>query len=111
MSFCPKCGAFLKLVHRSATSLRCEKCGFKAKLQQNNVLNHKPKLANCPNEIAVIDKKESGLRTFPVVRIICPACGETESEIWTVAVGSEGTTASLTFFRCTACGHTRRETE
>ena len=40
----------------------------------------------------MIDKKESGLRTFPVVRVICPACGKTESETWTVAVGSEGTT-------------------
>jgi len=112
MSFCPKCGKILKLVHKSAPSLQCPKCGYKAKFTPDSISGNKPKKVNRSlNEIAVIDKEASRLRTFPNVGVICPACGKAGSETWTIAVGSEGTTSALTFFRCTSCGHTRREAE
>lgn len=113
MRFCPKCGAILEIVHRSRALLQCRKCGYKTQLQQNvSAKNKKPHSYDSGlNEVAVVGREELKLRTFPVVRVTCPKCGATESEVWTVAVGSEGTTSSFTFFRCTSCGHTRRETE
>lgn len=112
MRFCPKCGAILKIVHRSKASLQCRKCSYKTRLQQNVSVGKKAyNSISGINEVAVVGREESRLRTFPVVRVICPRCGATQSEVWTVAVGSEGTTSSFTFFRCTLCGYTRREAE
>jgi DNA-directed RNA polymerase subunit M/transcription elongation factor TFIIS len=61
-------------------------------------------------EIAVLNHKEANLRTLPVVSAVCSVCQNRTSETWTMAIGSEGTSA-VTFLRCTACGHTRREAE
>ena len=113
MRFCPQCGFRLEIVHRSRASLQCNKCGYKTQLEPN-VSNENKKPINSfssLNKVAVVGRKEAKLRTFPVVRVICPKCGAPKSEAWTVAVGSEGTTSSVTFFRCISCGHTRREAE
>jgi len=113
MKFCPKCGAILEIVHRSRASLQCKKCGYKTQLKQDvSVENKKSRsLISGLNKVVVVGRDESKLRTFPIVHVTCPKCGATKSEVWTVAVGSEGTTSSFTFFRCTSCGHTRRETK
>jgi DNA-directed RNA polymerase subunit M/transcription elongation factor TFIIS len=113
LDFCPECKTILKIVRRSLPTLQCPKCGYKAKFRPDNSLvgSKSNNVNRSKNEIAVIDKKELGLRTYPVVQSVCPECGMTESETWIVAVGSEGTTSSLTFFRCISCGYTRREAE
>jgi len=113
MKFCPECGFRLEIVHRSRASLQCNKCGYKTPLQQNFSVENKKShnSVSSLNKVAVVGREEAKLRTFPVVRGICPKCGAPKSEVWTVAVGSEGTTSSLTFFRCTSCGTTRREAE
>jgi DNA-directed RNA polymerase subunit M/transcription elongation factor TFIIS len=112
MDFCPKCGKLIKVVKKSLPALQCPKCGYKTNFKTDSILSFKPKAPNhSRNEIAVIDKKASGLRTFPTVGVICRACGKAGSETWTIAVGSEGTTSSLTFFKCTSCGYTKREAE
>jgi len=112
MKFCPKCGSLLELVHRSRAILKCRKCEFTDKPQQDDLLEKKKNQSHEQNlpEVAVLGKKETKLRTFPVVKSKCEKCGKNESESWTIEVGSQGT-SSITFFRCTSCGHTRRETE
>ncbi len=110
ISFCPKCKMLLRMVASNPSSLRCKKCGYHLKLGHHVVFGGKTPAANqrLP-EIAVIDKEKGNLHTFPIVTATCERCGKTESETWTVAVGSEGTTSALTFLRCTHCGFTRRE--
>jgi DNA-directed RNA polymerase subunit M/transcription elongation factor TFIIS len=112
MNFCPKCGKLLKVVRRSLPALQCPKCGYKTEFKSDNFLKPNLKITNHTiNEIAVIDNEASGLRTSPTIGVVCAACGKAGSETWTVAVGSEGTTSSFTFFKCTSCGFTRREAE
>lgn len=111
MTFCPKCEALLELVHGKSSEMYCRKCKYCAKVQQMRVREKRIKPSNIiPKEIAVLDLKNSLLRTFPAVHAICPECNNDTSETWTMAIGSEGTTG-VTFLRCTACGHTRREAE
>jgi DNA-directed RNA polymerase subunit M/transcription elongation factor TFIIS len=62
-----------------------------------------------PVEIAVIDKKMASLRQLPTIKMVCLKCGHAESETWTVEAADEVIHASVTFFRCTKCGATRRE--
>jgi DNA-directed RNA polymerase subunit M/transcription elongation factor TFIIS len=110
-SFCPRCGSFLKVeAKKGHPLLSCLKCGYNKPIGQNQVPKQNIRLRH-PSEIAVIDKKEeAALRTFPTVNVQCPVCGKNESETWTVAVGGETANSTVTFFRCTTCGHTRRET-
>ena|SRR3990170_8414785 len=110
MKFCPKCGAILTIIHQSRASLKCVKCGYTEKLQKN-AWTEKRTLHNDDRgvrEVAVLGREETKLRTFPVVNVKCERCGKNESESWAIEVGSQGT-SSITFFRCTSCGHTRRE--
>ena len=112
MDFCPECKTILKHAKNHLPALQCPKCGYKAKINPDSLPGCKSNNVNGRrNEIAVIDKKETRLRTYPVVKSVCPECGNAESETWIIAVGSEGTTSSLTFFRCISCGYTRREAE
>ena len=111
MDFCPNCKSILKVTGVSA-ALRCQKCGCQVEFNGKGGSDHK--LNNDireKNEIAVISRKESGLKTFPVVQFVCPECGKKVSETWTVAVGSEGRTSTLTFLRCISCGYTTRDTD
>ena len=111
MSFCPKCEALLELVRGKSTEIYCRKCKYRAKLERNRVLGTKIDVPDSARrEIAVLDLKDSTLRTFPAVHAICSECNNDTSETWTMAIGSEGT-GGVTFLRCTACGHTRREAE
>ena len=110
-SFCPKCEALLELAHGKSAEVYCRKCKYRAKVQQKRVLERKIDASNnIRREIAVLESEDSKLRTFPVVHAICSECNNDASETWTVAIGSEGTTG-VTFLRCAACGHTRREAE
>jgi transcription factor S len=109
LSFCPNCGKILKVLHKRKASLQCTKCGYKTEFKPDTVLSYKPKTVNHRfYEIALIDGKAAELRTLPTTKVICPECGKVGSETWTIPVGSDGT-SSLTFFRCTSCGNTRRE--
>jgi DNA-directed RNA polymerase subunit M/transcription elongation factor TFIIS len=61
-------------------------------------------------EIAVIDQsKEAMLRQLPTIHLVCEKCGNTESEIWNVEVADETIHSTITFFRCTKCKTTKRE--
>lgn len=61
-------------------------------------------------EIVVIDQsKEALLRQLPTIHIVCEICGNTQSETWTVEAADETIHSTITFFRCTKCKTTRRE--
>ena len=61
-------------------------------------------------EIVVIDQsKEAMLRQLPTIHLVCETCGNTESETWNVEAADETIHSTITFFRCTKCKTTRRE--
>jgi DNA-directed RNA polymerase subunit M/transcription elongation factor TFIIS len=109
MNFCPQCGALLEIVKKGAPSLRCPKCKFQKPLKQTEP-NQKISI-NCRKsaEIVVIDKNTALLRPLPAVNIVCSTCGHNESETWNVETADEIIHSTITFFRCTNCGKTRRE--
>jgi DNA-directed RNA polymerase subunit M/transcription elongation factor TFIIS len=109
MNFCPQCGGLLQVVKKGVPSLKCPKCKFQKPLgreeRKQKMSLHKIKSA----EIAVIDKKVASLRQMPIVKVVCLSCGHTESETWNVESANETIHSTITFFRCTNCGTTRRE--
>ena len=109
MKFCPECGALLQVV-KKAKMLKCSKCKFQETMEQEEI-GKKTNVIRCGKsaEIAVIDKKAASLRQLPTIKDVCQKCGHTESETWTVEAANETIHSSITFFRCTNCGHTRRE--
>jgi DNA-directed RNA polymerase subunit M/transcription elongation factor TFIIS len=108
MIFCPQCGALLQVAKKGSV-LRCPKCKYQKPLKQQETVLKTNIHSGKPIEIAVIDKKVASLRQQSTVRTVCPKCGYTESETWTVETANETIHASITFFRCTKCGATRRE--
>lgn len=109
MNFCPQCGGLLQIIKKGSPSLRCPKCKFQKPLKQGE---RKQKISvHCSKsaEIAVIDKKAALLRQMPIVNIVCLSCGHAESETWNVEAADETIHSTITFFRCTKCGATRRE--
>ena len=110
MNFYPQCGALLQIAKKGTATLKCPKCKYQQLLKQEEVNKkvniHHGKVA----EIAVIDKnKEAMLRQLPTIHVVCQTCGNTESEIWNVEAADETIHSTITFFRCTNCGTTRRE--
>jgi DNA-directed RNA polymerase subunit M/transcription elongation factor TFIIS len=109
MNFCPQCGALLQVVKKGAPSLRCPKCKYKKPLKQEEAKQKINVHHGKAVEIAVIDKKVALLRQLPTVNVVCLTCGKTESETWNVETADETIHSTVTFFRCTNCGTTRRE--
>jgi len=108
LRFCPTCKMLLRNTTSAPSTLRCKKCGYKTTLDHVVVFDSKHSNQNY-SEIAVIDQEKSSLRTHPLVQAVCEKCGKTESETWTVAVGSEGTVSAWVFLRCISCGFIKRE--
>lgn len=107
LNFCPNCNMLLRIIENCPASLRCKKCGYKTKLEKAIAID-KP-LHPYSDEIAVIDKEKADLHIHPIVQANCERCGKTESETWTVSVGSEGTVSAWIFLKCVHCGFIRRE--
>ena len=109
IDFCPQCGAMLQVFKKGTPSLRCLKCNFQKPLKQEETKKrikvHGGKLV----EIAVIDKNAASLRQLSTINMVCLTCGHTESETWNVETADEAIHSTITFFRCTNCGTTRRE--
>jgi DNA-directed RNA polymerase subunit M/transcription elongation factor TFIIS len=108
MNFCPNCGSLLQVTKKGTAYLKCPKCKYQTELNQQKI---KTSNVTCgkSKEITVIDKKTAALKQLPTVNVICQACGHTESETWQVETANETIHATVTFFRCTKCGATRRE--
>ena len=108
MKFCPECGALLEIV-KKGTTLKCPRCKYQKALNQEKIKQRINVPCGKSAEIAVIDKKAASLRQHPTVKVVCQTCGHTKSETWTVETANETIHSTITFFRCTKCGTTRRE--
>ncbi len=109
MDFCPNCGSLLQVTKKGTNGgLRCPKCKYQTELNQQKVKTNNVACGKA-KEIAVIDKKTASLRQLSTVNAVCQTCGHTESETWQVEAANETIHSTVTFFRCTKCGATRRE--
>lgn len=54
-------------------------------------------------------QKTALLRSLPTINVVCQTCGNTKSETWNVEAADEIIHSTITFFRCTKCGTTIRE--
>jgi DNA-directed RNA polymerase subunit M/transcription elongation factor TFIIS len=109
MKFCPQCGGLLQVVKKGTPSLRCPKCKYQKPLEQEDTKQKVKVHCGKSIEIAVIDKKAASLRQLSTVNVVCQTCGHTESETWNVEAADETIHSTITFFRCTNCGATKRE--
>jgi DNA-directed RNA polymerase subunit M/transcription elongation factor TFIIS len=110
MDFCPKCGSILQTAKKDLFTLKCPRCKFKKQIEHREpVKKVSLKLGKVP-EIAVIDEnQEVMLRLLPTIHLVCEICGNTESETWNVETANETIHSTISFFRCTKCKATRRE--
>jgi DNA-directed RNA polymerase subunit M/transcription elongation factor TFIIS len=110
MDFCPKCGSMLQTTKKASSTLCCPKCKYQ-KPMDHKESNKKISLPlSKAAEITVIDQsKEALLRQLPTIHLVCEKCGNTESETWNVEAADETIHSTITFFRCTKCKTTRRE--
>lgn len=110
MDFCPKCGSILQTAKKGSSTLRCPKCKYQKPMGLEESNKKISLQLGKAAEIAVIDRsKEAKLRLLPTIHVVCEKCGNTESETWTVEAADETVHSAITFFRCTKCKTTRRE--
>jgi DNA-directed RNA polymerase subunit M len=100
MEFCPKCGAVLV---KKAKYYGCPRCNYSTKNKIN--LSSSEELQD-KREVAVVKDKDNELQ--PVVNEDCPKCGNDRAYFWTVQTRASDESETK-FFKCTKCGHTRRE--
>jgi DNA-directed RNA polymerase subunit M len=107
MEFCPKCGA--RLIHdfTDKKPLHCSKCRYVSKTSKTKKIQNK--IEKEPS-VVVIDKKMLEMKTFPTIEVECPKCKGKIAEVWSMTMGSNEK-SDATFYRCTSCRHTRRESD
>jgi DNA-directed RNA polymerase subunit M/transcription elongation factor TFIIS len=110
MEFCPKCGSILQTAKKGSSTLRCLKCKYQKPIEHKESNKKISLRLGKIAEIAVIDQsKEAMLRQLPTIHVVCEVCGNTESETWNVETADETMHSTISFFRCTKCKTTRRE--
>ena len=110
MDFCPKCGSILQTAKKDLFTLKCPKCKFKKTSEHREPVKKVSLKLGKTAEIAVIDEsQEVMLRLLPTIHMVCEICGNTESETWNVETANENIHSTISFFRCTKCKTTRRE--
>ncbi|MCD6469979.1 transcription factor S [Candidatus Bathyarchaeota archaeon] len=105
MDFCPKCGTRLtpKKIGEQ-TLMWCRKCGYTRKCEESDMIKFVKKRSR---EDLLIIPQETGLKTMPTVKRICPKCGNDTAYVWEVQTRS-GDEPATQFYRCTKCGYTTR---
>jgi len=99
MEFCPKCGSVLVSKVKNSSCLRCE---YKKKGTVELSVKEKIEVSK---ETAVLKKD---FKTEPVVNETCPKCGCEKAYFWMVQTRSSDESPTK-FFKCTKCGHTKRD--
>ena len=101
MEFCPKCGAILI---QKKKNLGCPRCNYSSKTKAPKIKTSE-KISE-RREVGVFSGKDQS--TLPVINAKCKECGNEKSYFWTVQTRASDE-AETKFFKCTKCGHTRRE--
>ena len=100
MEFCPKCGAILV---QKVKNIGCPRCNYtgkgKEKIRTSEKIGEK-------KQVAVI--KDTGTEIHPVVIEKCKECGNDKAYFWTVQTRASDESETK-FFKCTKCGHTKRD--
>ena len=110
MDFCPECGSILQTAKKDPFILRCTKCKFQKPIEHKEPNKKVSLKLGKVAEIAVIDEsQEAMLRLHPTIHVVCEVCGNTQSETWNVETANETIHSTVSFFRCTKCKTTRRE--
>jgi transcription factor S len=100
MEFCPKCGAVLIQKTKNAG---CPRCGYSSKGKLKIISSEKVKEKK---EVPVISKEAGD--ALPIVSEKCEKCNNKDAYFWTIQTRSSDE-AETKFFKCTKCGHTKRE--
>ncbi len=99
MEFCPKCGAVLI---QKTKNYGCPRCNYstknKVKIKTSEEIEEK-------KEVAVIKERTE---IHPIVNEDCKKCGNGHAFFWTVQTRASDESETK-FFKCTKCGHTRRD--
>jgi DNA-directed RNA polymerase subunit M len=100
MEFCPKCGAVLIQKRKNDG---CPRCSYSSK---NKIKIRISEKIGEKKEVAVV--KDKGDDVYPIILDKCKECGNDKSYFWIVQTRASDE-AETKFFKCTKCGHTRRE--
>lgn len=100
MEFCPKCGS---VIVEKRKNYGCARCNYsskdRVKLKTSEKINEKKQL---------VVVKDKGDEIHPIVNEDCKECGNNKAYFWTVQTRASDESETK-FFKCTKCGHTRRE--
>ena len=100
MEFCPKCGAVLIQKRKNDG---CPRCNYsikgRVKLRTSEKVDEKKKVESIP---------EGQNEILPIVAEDCKECGNKEAYFWTVQTRASDESETK-FFKCTKCGHTKRD--
>ena len=107
MEFCPKCNSRLIFDTSDKKSSHCSKCKYVSK---NSVTKSPPDKSEKDEGLIIIDKNFLKMKTFPTTKVECPKCKGKTAEFWSMTMGSNEN-SDATFYRCTSCRHTRRESD
>ena len=100
MEFCPKCGAVLI---QKTKNMGCPRCNYSSKTKAKKIKTSEK--IDERKDVAVLSGKEGS--TLPVINEKCSKCGNEEAYFWTVQTRASDE-AETKFFKCTKCGHTKR---
>ncbi len=100
MEFCPKCGAVLIQKRKKEG---CPRCSYSAKGKIKITASEK---IERKKEIAILSIKD--MQVLPIVGEKCIKCKNDEAYFWTVQTRASDESETK-FFKCTKCGHTRRD--
>jgi len=81
----------------SGGQLKCKKCGYIRKINQNDQLK-----VNNPRkekEITIVDDEEEKIKTLPTIQIKCPKC-DNNLAFWWLRQLRAADESEVRFFRC-----------
>ena len=109
MEFCQACGTRLKIALNIPNILACRRCGYEKAWKESNPIS--TVVGEIFKEsIVVINQEEAGLLVQPTTTVDCPKCDGNKAYYRMIYASDDGETMKeVQIFRCTRCGHSRRE--